>query len=154
MQRSQIAWIVALLLVIGVYICCFSHWGEKREIQVVASVRPVRQPRRRGAAPPTNGPAFQVVFTLDAYYKLTGIEVAPLDRNHPDAAQPPLWKLVSRSNSVPVKLFTYGQLINGMQPYLPSAQPDPLVPGAIYRIEVSAGNLKGASLPFTIPDLP
>ena len=118
---------------------------------MVASVRPVRQPRRRGAAAPTNAPAFQVIFTLDAYYKLTGIEVAPLDREHPDAVQVPLWKLVSKSNSVPVKVFTYGQVIKGMEPYLPSVQPDPLVPGAIYRIEVSAGQLKGASLPFDHP---
>jgi hypothetical protein len=154
MQKREIVWIAALLLVIGVYICCFSHWGEKRQIQVVASVRPIRQARRRNSPAPTNSPAFQVVFTLDSYYSLTGVELTEVDRTHPDAVKPALWKLVPKSNSPPVKLFTYGQVIKGLEPEFAGDQPEPLVPGGIYRIQVSAGPLKGASPPFTIPDSP
>ena len=54
----------------------------------------------------------------------------------------PAWELKSDSNSVPVKLFSYGERIGGMKPAIESAQPEPLIAGTAYRIFVEAGSLK------------
>lgn len=153
MKKREIAWIVALLLFLGAYIHYFSHWGEKQEIQVVASVRPITQPRRRGDAT-ANAPAFRLLFALDKYYRLNSIEVTAMDSLNTNAAGQVFWHLVSKSGSLPLKMFQYAQNIEGMEPDLKGVQPDPLVPGEKYRIEVSAGKLKGVSLPFTIPASP
>jgi hypothetical protein len=155
MQKREIAWIVVLLLVIGAYIHYFGNWGEKKEIQVLATVRPPLQFRRRGgAAAATNAAAYRILFTLDAPYKLTGLELTEVDRAHTNVEGRVLWHLVSQSNSPPVKMFQYGQTIKGLEPDLPGVQPDPLEPGGIYRMEVSAGSLKGASAPFMVPVAP
>jgi len=154
MQKRELAWIVVLLLMVGAYIHFFSNWGEKREIRVVATIRPALQGRRRG--PPvavTNASPFRVVFELDAYYKLTSLDVIQVDRQHTNDMKQDLWHLVSKSNSAPVKVFQYGQVIKGLEPDIEGAQPEPLAPGAIYRMEVSAGRLKGVSAPFAIPDV-
>lgn len=152
MQKREIAWIVVLLLVIGAYIHYFSNWGVTKEIQVLATVRPPLQFRRRGgAAAGTNAAAFRILFTLDAPYKLTSLELTEVDRAHSNAPGRVMWHLVSQSNSPPVKMFQYGQAIKGLEPDLPGVQPEPLEPGGIYRMEVSTHTLKGASLPFTIP---
>jgi hypothetical protein len=54
----------------------------------------------------------------------------------------PIWHLVSNSNSVPIKDFTYGMAIKGMQPKIKGAVADPLVPGMAYRLFVEAGEIK------------
>jgi hypothetical protein len=153
MQKREITWIVVLLLLAGAYIHFFSNWGQKREIRVLASVRPsLPQFRRRGGAPAvTNAFPFRVIFELDGSYKLTGLELTELDPQHTNGGDHALWHLVSKSNSLPVKVFQYGQLIKGLEPDIEGAQPEPLAPGGIYRLEVSAGSLTGASPPFVIP---
>jgi len=153
MHKREIAWIVVLLLLIGAYIHYFSHWGEKREIQVLASARPMPSVRRRGGAP-AGAPAVRLVFTLDNYYKLTKVKVTAVDSQHANAAAHVLWHLVSKTGSTPVKMFQYAQAIEGMEPDLPGVQPEPLVPGEKYRLEVSAGAMKGTSPPFAIRAAP
>jgi hypothetical protein len=110
--------------------------------------------RRGGAVAVTNSVPYRVYFTLDASYKLTGLELTEVEKLQTNEGDHILWHLVSKSNSAPVKVFQYGQLIKGMEQYLPDAQTEPLAAGVAYRLEVSAGSLKGASLPFTIPDIP
>ena len=152
MKKREIAWIVALLLLIGAYIHYFSNWGEKREIQVVATIRPVMQGRRRGGvAPNTNAPVYRVLFALDTYYRLTSVAVSEVDKKNPNAMGRDLWHLVSTNSSPPMRTFTYGQAIQNMEPEIPEATPEPLTPGGIYRVEVSAGSLTGVSTPFTVP---
>jgi len=153
MQKREIAWIVVLLLLIGAYIHYFTHWGETREIQVVASVRPMPPVRRRGGATANPSP-FRLLFALDTYYRLTSIKVTEVDSLNTNAASHVLWHLVSKTGSPPIRMFQYAQNIEGMEPDLKGVQPDPLVPGEKYRMEVSAGKLKGASLPFAIPAVP
>jgi len=155
MRKREIAWIVVLLLLAGAYICFFTNRNQKTEIEVVASIRPMPQFRRRGGVTPaTNAPAFRMLFSLDTYYKLTGIKVTEISSQPTNGAEHVLWHLVSKSSSPPLKLFTYGQAIQGLDPYLQGVQPESLVPGVKYRIEVSAGSLKGVSLPFAIPVIP
>ena len=153
MQKREIAWIVALFVLIGAYIHYFSHWGGKREIQVAATLRPILPTPRRGGAT-ANAPAFRLLFSLDIYYRLNSIEVTAVDSPDTNAANHVFWHLVSKTGSHPLKWFQYGQDIEGMEPDLKGVQPEPLVPGDKYRMEVTAGKLRGASLPFTIPANP
>jgi hypothetical protein len=155
MQKREIAWIVILLLLIGAYIRFFGHWGETRQIQIVSTIRPMPQARRRGpAAVVTNVPAFFILFSMDNYYRLTSVKVTAVNRHPTQSAEHILWHLVSKVGSPPLKVFQYAQALQNMDPYLPSIQPEPLVPGETYRLEVSAGKLKGVSPPFSIPPAP
>jgi len=54
----------------------------------------------------------------------------------------PIWYLVSDSNSVPIKEFTYGMRIPGMHPAFKDIHADPLEPGVKYRLLVEAGKEK------------
>jgi hypothetical protein len=134
MRKKEFIWIGVLLVLGGVYIHFFMHWFEKREIAITASFRPSR---RAGET------VFPVFFTLSGAYKLTSVKVIPLedDRFNPLAA--PVWHLVSDSNSVPTRAFLYGQPIRGMKPALKGVRPDPLTPGVVYRLILSAGDLTG-----------
>ncbi len=152
MQKREIGWIVALLLVIGAYFYFFGHWGEKKEIQIFASIRQL--PRRAGSAA-----TFPIFFTLDNTYRLTSIKVteANTSTNSTNATSTGtriLWHLVSTNVSEPVKWFQYGQNIQGMQPDLKGVRPEPLVPGEKYVMEIAAGPIKGVSKPFVAPALP
>ena len=146
MQKREIAWIVALLLLVGGCFYYFSHRGEKREIQINASARP--SPPRRGAPR-----GVLLYFTLDTYYKLNSLKVIEVDSQHTNAVEHILWHLVSKTGSSPVKIFQYGQNLD-MESYLPGVQPEPLAPGAKYRLEVSAGTLQGVSQTFIFPAPP
>jgi hypothetical protein len=53
-----------------------------------------------------------------------------------------VWHLISDSNSVPIKTFTYGMRIQGMHPAMKDTRADPLVPGLEYRIFIEAGSEK------------
>jgi hypothetical protein len=50
--------------------------------------------------------------------------------------------LLSDSNSLPIKDFTYGMRIPGMRPAFKGTAPDPLEPGIKYRLLVEAGKQK------------
>jgi hypothetical protein len=134
MRKKELIWIGALLILGGIYIHYFTHWFEKQEIAITASLRPSRRPGET---------VFPVFFALNGDYKLTSLKVIPLQDNKFDPLAPPVWHLVSDSNSVPTRAFRYGQGIRGMKPALKGVKPDPLTPGTVYRLIVSAGNLSG-----------
>jgi len=149
MQKREIAWIVVLVLIVGACFYYFSHRGEKKEIQINVSARPPVPAPRRGAAP-----VMLIYFTLDTYYRLNSLKVSEVDSQHTNTVEHATWRLVSKSGSAPVKIFQYGQALEGMEPYLPGVQPEPLVAGARYRFEVSAGRLHGVSKTFIFPAPP
>jgi hypothetical protein len=131
MRKKEIILVVALLVLGAVYIHFFTHWFEKPAIGIMASIRPNRRP---------GGSPFMVVFTLNCDYKLTSLKVLPMEDDKYNPLALPVWHLVSDSNSVPVKAFRYGQSIAGMKPALKGVHPDPLTPGMVYRLILSAGN--------------
>jgi hypothetical protein len=134
MRKREIIWI-GLMLVLGViYIHFFSHWFEKREIGISASLRPSRK---------VGGPVFPVIFTLNGAYKLTSLKVIPLEDGKFNPLALPVWHLVSDSNSAPVRAFRYGQPIAGMKSALKGVHPDTLTPGIVYRLVLSAGDETG-----------
>ncbi|MGA2554677.1 MAG: hypothetical protein ABSG04_00175 [Verrucomicrobiota bacterium] len=147
MRRRETGWIVVLLLVVGAYIYFFGHWGEKKVIQIFPSIRQLPRNTR-------NLSAFPILFTLDSTYRLTSIKVTQLDSTHTNPGTHVLWYLVSKNVSEPVRYFYYGQNIQGMEPNLKGGRPEPLVTGEKYVMEISAGQVKGVSQPFTAPAIP
>jgi hypothetical protein len=140
MQKREIFWVTFLAALIGFYI--YLHLPTKREIQIVTTIRP--GPRRTGT------PSLSLYVTLDNYYKLNSIVVTPLDEPT-NAVHHEMWHLVATNGSEPVKIFQYGETVQGMKPYLKGVKPEPLIPGDRYQMVVTAGKLKGTSKPFTTP---
>jgi hypothetical protein len=130
------SWIlVAVAIVLGaVYIIHFSNWF-KPKVMLVAH----------------NGRFGHINFTLGNPYKLTSVKVVSVSALESNKYALPVWELKSDSNSVPTKLFSYGDRIRGMKPIVSNARPEPLVPGAPYRLFVEAGSLK-AQHDFTVDD--
>ena len=132
------SWIlIAVAVVLGaVYIIHFSNWF-KPKVMAIAH----------------NGRFGQINFTLGNSFNLTSIKVVSVSAWESNKYALPMWELKSDSNSVPVKLFSYGERIRGMKPAIATAQPEPLVAGTTYRIYVEAGSLK-AQHDFTPADDP
>ncbi len=131
MRKKEIFWILALVILGGVYVAFFSHWFDKRQIGITVSVRPSRRPGES---------VYPVFFTLNNYYKITSLKVLPMESNQFNPSALPVWHLVSDSNSVPTRAFRYGQTIHGMKPAMAGVRPDVLVPGSIYRLLLSTAD--------------
>jgi hypothetical protein len=138
MRKKEIFWVLALLLAGWAYVHFFAHRVEKKNIVILFSLRPIRNGGRPG-----NGAIFPVLFQLDGYYRLTSVEAVEVLTNNPTAPEHILWHLVSASGSDPIKVFTYGQDIHGMTPYLKEVRTESLVTNVPYRLELTAGKLKG-----------
>ena len=82
-------------------------------------------------------------FALDNDYSLTEVKVVPLAALQTNKLAQPIWHLVSDSGSDDVSHVSYGEKINGMDPAVAGAQPEPLQPGVMYRLFVAAGRAKG-----------
>ena len=134
MRKKDFIWFGALLVLGGIYIHYFTHWFETLQIGITASLRPSQ---RAGET------VFPVFFTLNGDYKLTSLKVIPLQEDKFNPRALPVWHLVSDSNSVPTRAFLYGQPIRGMKPALKGVRPDPLTPGVVYRLILSAGDRSG-----------
>jgi hypothetical protein len=132
------SWIlIAAAIVLGaVYIIHFSGWFKPKAMAIAH-----------------NGRFGRVNFTLGNSFKLTSIKVVSVSALESNKYALPAWELKSDSNSVPVKLFSYGERIRGMKPAIESARPEPLISGTAYRIFVEAGSLK-AQDDFTPADEP
>jgi hypothetical protein len=128
MRKKEFIWIAIFIVLGGVYLRFFAHWFDKRQIGITVSVRPSRHPGET---------VFPVYFSLNSDYKLTSVEVFPMENDQLNPAAIPVWHLVSDSNSVPTRAFRYGQPIRGMKPALAGVRPDPLVPGTMYRLMLS-----------------
>ena len=131
-------WIlIGIAIVLGaVYVIHFSNWF-KPKVMAIAH----------------NGRFGQINFTLGDSFKLTSIKVVSVSALESNKYALPMWELKSDSNSVPLKLFAYGERIRGMKPAIESTRPEPLVAGTTYRIFVEAGSLK-AQHDFTPADDP
>ena len=127
-------WIlITVAIVLGaVYIIHFSNWF-KPKVMAIAH----------------NGRFGRVNFTLQDSYRLTALKVVSVSELESNKYASPVWQLKSDSNSVPVKMFSYGDRIRGMKPAIDNAKPDPLEPGTTYRLFVEAGSLK-AQHDFTV----
>ena len=84
-----------------------------------------------------------ILFGLSGQYRLTEVKVVPLTKFQSNPNTPSVWHLISDSNSVPIKMFTYGEYIHGMRPKYKGDRPQELVTNEIYRLFVAAGRAKG-----------
>ena len=129
--------IVLLLALTTVYAYYFTGWFKTKAILIRHTSRMIR--RRPGADAET----VPVIFGLNALYQLTEVKVVPLLAWQTNQNSMPVWHLISSSNSIPIKGFTYGQFIKGMKPALPGTHPEPLEPDVTYHLILAAGKIKG-----------
>lgn len=130
--------VVALVALVRVsyYLYYNTDLISHSRIQILKSNRPSFRTRFSPGVYP-------VMFMLDGEYKLTAVKVVPAaalaTNKHPVA----LWRLVTKSNSPPLKGFYYGQPIPGMVPFQTNARPKGLQPNVTYRLFVEAGRARG-----------
>lgn len=115
-------------------------WFAGDHIQLMHRSRPARGAFRRPAS--KNSIVDPLSFWFDRKVKLTSLKVIPVFDIETNRFPQPVWELVSDSNSVPVKEFTYGMRIPGMRPAVKGAAPDPLEPGVTYRLLAQVGTQK------------
>jgi len=120
-------WIlISIVILLGaVYIIHFSNWF-KPKVMAIAH----------------NGRFGHVNFTLGTPFQLTSLKVVSVTALESNKYALPVWELKSDSNSVPIKMFSYGDRIRGMKPAIENINPEPLEPGTTYRLIVQAGSLK------------
>ena len=137
MPRLKTVLTVALVLGLGglaVYLNLDRF--AKRHIQISYRVSPWLKDARRGRTRQASDLGVPVVFSLDSYYRLTGLKVVVASEIATNKYARPLWDLVTSSNSAPIASFTYGDRIRGMTPAVKGATPDALEPGVTYRLLV------------------
>jgi len=137
MERKQWLLIVALLVLAGIYVAYFTDWFRHQSIQIHYTSRALPSRVQHGQTSPT------VMFGFDKRFRFTEIKVVPLAAWQTNHDTPPVWHLISDSNSAPVERFIYGRNIRGMKPVIPGAHAGPLDASLTYRIFVQAGSLKG-----------
>jgi hypothetical protein len=130
--------VAVLLGGLSLYLNKDSFAGD--HIQLMHRSRPARGAFRR----PKNDSALvdPISFWFDRKVKLTSLKVIPVFDIETNKFPQPVWCLVSDSNSLPVKEFTYGARIPGMRPAVKGERPDPLEPGITYRLLVETGKQK------------
>ena len=141
-MTTKVWMLIALAVALGAFSLYLNKdWFAKDHIQIYDRSRPARGVFRRGAPP--DSATDPIVFGFDRALKLTSVEVVPvadlLTNKHPE----PIWHLVSDSNSIPIKAFTYGMHIRGMRPAVAGVRPQPLEPDVKYRLLIQAGSFKG-----------
>ena len=156
MTKKQLVTVAIAVAAFAAYAYYLTDWFTSDHIQVVHTLRPpvLAKNSRRGR--PTENPTVNVVsFGLNSKFKLTSVKVIPVAELKTNKYAHPVWHLVSASNSVPTKGFVYGMRIKGMQPKVPNAQPDPLLPDVTYRLLLEAGDIKGEyDFTTTVPAKP
>lgn len=134
-----------MLLTGAILLGCLSlylnkDWFTGDRIQLMHRSRPARGAFRR---PRSDNPLIDPLsFWFDRKVRLTSLKVVPVQEIETNKYPQPIWSLVSDSNSVPIREFTYGMKIQGMRPEFKGVNPDPLEPGVRYRLLVEAGHEK------------
>lgn len=140
MNKKTYSLIAVAVVLAAVYAIFFTDWFQPKTIHISSTSRAMRAVRpnaRNGTA------AGRLMFGLGDYYSLTEIKVIPLAALQTNKFASPVWHLVSDEGSDDVRQFFYGQKINGMDPAVEGARPEPLQPGVTYRLFVTAGKIKG-----------
>jgi hypothetical protein len=139
MSAKKLMVILVVVLVGLIYYYLYHDSFTKRDIPIQVLFRPRIGPRMRGGAQADEA----IVFNLSQAFKLTSIEVTPLDALTTNKYAHAIWHLISESNSAPTSDFVYGGRVRGMHPEVKGLAADPLLPSTGYRIVVKAGSQKG-----------
>ena len=133
-------WLLVLFLAVlaAGYVIWFTDWFRPRHIHIFHTVRQMHFRRR------PSDPDRVVIFGLEPRdLHLTEIKVVSLMDFEKDPKTVPIWRLISESNSVPVRDFVYGQPIRGMHPLVRGMEPGELDTNLVYRIFIKASNGTG-----------
>jgi hypothetical protein len=130
-----------LLVLATVYLVWFTDWFKPKIIHIASISRasPFRRPRANGAEPAAIPP----YFMLNPACKLTDLKVVRLSEWQTNHDAPPVWHLISISNSVPINKFPYGLNIRGMQPAILGTHAQALEPNVTYHMILKAGSARG-----------
>ncbi len=142
MTRKIWLWLAVAVLLGGFSLYLNKDWFVRDHIQIYHRSRPARAALSRRKGTPDDSLVNPITFGFDRRLKLTCVKVIPLSAIQTNKYPQPIWHLISESNSVPTKDFVYGSSIRGMHPAVKAATPDPLEPGAAYRLIVEAGDFK------------
>jgi hypothetical protein len=140
MTKNGIVLTVVALLLACIYVYFFTDLLVKPRMQII----PVIRPDRPSSIPRSDdNQVYPVAFKLDREYRLTSVKVLVAAEVATNKYAPPLWHMVSDSQSAPTDAIVYGGQIKGMKPKVPRARPSPLEPGVPYLLIVEAGNVVG-----------
>lgn len=136
-MKKKDTWLIAILvLLVAIYVCFFTSLFKPKTLKIGYTTRPMRYFRARRQLP-------DILFLLGNPSRLTEIKVVPLADFKTNPEAPPIWHLISDSNSVPMQRFAYGQRIRGMRPAIRGEEPEDLETNVTYRLFVNAGGTKG-----------
>jgi hypothetical protein len=137
MTKNNVLLIAVVVALAAAYVIWFTDWFKPATVQIFHVSRNVARRAQSSEALPG------LIFGLNRPLKITEIKLVPLDEFQTNRNILPLWHLVSDSNSVPLKAFTYGANIRGLHPAVKGTRPQALATNTVYRLLVTAGNIKG-----------
>ncbi len=138
MTKKNLLLILFALALAAVYAVWFTDWFQPATVKIFhRNPRPNFQRGQRGGALPS------LVFGVNRQLRFTELKVVPLAGFQTNKNVLPLWHLVSDSNSAPLKMFSYGQIIPGMRPALKGVHAEALATNVTYRLFITAGKVKG-----------
>jgi hypothetical protein len=132
--------IILLIFLLGVVIYYWPALSKPPGIQILYTLHTRQVPRRTDAR--TNLPRLEVAFGMDQSYELTSVKVVPLAEWTTNKLAHPLWHLIAKTNSPPIRAFLYGQHIGGMESFF-GARVEPLATNVDYLLLIEAGRRHG-----------
>ncbi len=136
MTKKNIFLLLLTLVLAAVYVVYFTDLFAPKTFQVFHTLRGFRpQLQRKNPFPP-------LTFSMNRRLSLTELKVVPLNEWTTNNHALPLWHLVTTSNSVPMKNFTYGQFIPGLHPAVKGTHPGMPETNVVYRLFITAGAFK------------
>jgi hypothetical protein len=155
MTRKQWMLISLAVVLAGFSLYLNKDWFAKDDIHIFHRSRPQRAGMfRRNRPSAIDAATDPVLFGFDSKLKLKTVKVIPLSDIATNKYPHAIWHLVSDSNSVPTKEFSYGAPIPGMHPALKGVTADPLEPGAQYRLFIEANGRKAEHDFTAVPRTP
>jgi len=135
MTRQHSILVAALLLLGGGYIYWFTDWLVPPQIQIEVSTRPSGRGRSD-----SDSPVLPTLFMLDREYAFNSLAVIAVSNVPPSLLGKPAWHLAAQGQPEPQRGFAYGETLTG---YRTIVAPLPLIPGALYRVDLKAGRARG-----------
>ena len=126
-----------VVVLFAVYAVYFTDWFKTKTIAVFHTYRNLHPGMARGNAIPS------LIFVLNHETSLNEINVVPFGAYQTNHYVLPLWHLTTDSNSLPVKLFFYGQNVRGMRLAAKGIRAEPLETNVPYLLMVRSGKIKG-----------
>jgi hypothetical protein len=134
MNRKNILLFVVMAALAAIYVIYFTDLFRHKSLHIYDITRNLD---------PQNEASDNLMFGLGGKYQLTEIKVVAKADYESNPKVVPLWHLIAKSRSAPVKYFRYGEHINGMDPLIAGDEAQPLSPGVAYRIFISTGKISG-----------